>query len=314
MGLGAYQAGAYVVLQSSGIVPRWIAGSSVGAINGALIAGTPPDRNADVLRQFWQEGVWTPRPSGFSFNLAHAQSWLSAIQGRVLGVTGHFRPRGWISSISTFESVYDLTPMRRRLEKMIDFERLNAGEVRFSVATADVETGQLVVFDTQSGPRIEMEHLLASCGFLPEFAPIEIGGRLLGDGGLVANAPIEIVFGKNVDQNHELVIVVDLFSRDGPRPNDLETALERKNDLMFAAQTVRHLEAVCTSLKAPVIYLSYRTSEEEAGPEKTFDFSHQSIERRWNTGSLDMADALTLIATSPDAGLHIIRRNQPPRS
>ena len=47
-----------------------------------------------------------------------------------------------------------------------------------------METGDLVLFDTANGNQIGMDHLLASCGFLPEFAPLEIGGRLLGDGGL----------------------------------------------------------------------------------------------------------------------------------
>ena len=59
-------------------------------------------------------------------------------------------------------------------------ERLNVGQ-------------PTVIFDTANGERIELDHLMATCGFLPEFAPVEIGGRLLGDGGFSANAPIEPV-------------------------------------------------------------------------------------------------------------------------
>jgi predicted acylesterase/phospholipase RssA len=40
---------------------------------------------------------------------------------------------------------------------------------------------------------VEINHVLASCGFRPEFAPAEIGGRLLGEGGLSTIAPIEPV-------------------------------------------------------------------------------------------------------------------------
>ena len=90
-----------------------------------------------------------------------------------------------------FRSLYDLAPMKDRLERLVDFRRLNSGEVGFTVAATDIETGELVVFNPAKGDEISIDHLLASCGFLPEFAPVEIGGRLLGDGGLSANAPIE---------------------------------------------------------------------------------------------------------------------------
>ena len=41
------------------------------------------------------------------------------------------------------------------------------------------------------GARIAPEHLVASCGYLPDFPPLDIEGRLLGDGGLVSNTPVD---------------------------------------------------------------------------------------------------------------------------
>ena len=52
--LGAYQAGVYATLADGGYEPDWIAGVSIGAINGALIAGNPPERRTERLRQFWE--------------------------------------------------------------------------------------------------------------------------------------------------------------------------------------------------------------------------------------------------------------------
>src|SRR5271165_3731064 len=52
--LGAYQAGVYEALEEAGIHPNWVAGISVGAINAALIAGNPPDKRIDRLREFWE--------------------------------------------------------------------------------------------------------------------------------------------------------------------------------------------------------------------------------------------------------------------
>src|SRR5206468_9308215 len=45
--LGAYQAGVFEALQAQGIAPDWLVGTSIGAINAALIAGNPPPRRLD---------------------------------------------------------------------------------------------------------------------------------------------------------------------------------------------------------------------------------------------------------------------------
>jgi NTE family protein len=84
-----------------------------------------------------------------------------------------------------------------------------------------------------------MDHLLASCGFLPEFAPVEIEDRLLADGGLSWNAPFDPILDE-IDGDL-MVYVVDLYARDGRRPQSLEAALERKSDLLFGNQTVLRL-------------------------------------------------------------------------
>jgi predicted acylesterase/phospholipase RssA len=197
IGLGAYQAGAYEALHREGRLSlKWLAGSSVGAVNAALIAGSRAGDRIETLRRFWNDGdLWSPlSPAGeWSGELRHLQNWFSAVRTRLFGAAGHFRPRLSLNPMKRFESLYDLTPMRTRLEKLVDFGRLNDGSMRMSIAATDIETGELVVFDTGEGAHIDIEHLLASCGYLPEFAPVEIDGRLLGDGGLYATAPVEIV-------------------------------------------------------------------------------------------------------------------------
>ena len=53
--LGAYQGGVYEALAEANIHPDWIAGISIGAINGAIIAGNPPHSRVDRLREFWTQ-------------------------------------------------------------------------------------------------------------------------------------------------------------------------------------------------------------------------------------------------------------------
>ena len=51
--LGAYQGGVYEALAEADIHPDWIAGISIGAINGAIIAGNAPKDRVDRSREFW---------------------------------------------------------------------------------------------------------------------------------------------------------------------------------------------------------------------------------------------------------------------
>ena len=53
--LGAYQAGAYAALEKTGVRPNWIAGSGIGAVNAAIIAGNLPHQRVLHLRRFWQQ-------------------------------------------------------------------------------------------------------------------------------------------------------------------------------------------------------------------------------------------------------------------
>ena len=100
--LGAYQAGVYEALAEAKIHPDWVAGISIGAINGALIAGNAPEVRVDKLRAFW-EGV-TTKPwwcwSGQSNTLLPesdaARQWLNQLSAgfaMVGGASGFFTPR-----------------------------------------------------------------------------------------------------------------------------------------------------------------------------------------------------------------------------
>ena len=57
--LGAYQVGVYEALHGAGIEPEWVIGTSIGAINAALIAGNPIEQRMDRLNAFWHH-VETP--------------------------------------------------------------------------------------------------------------------------------------------------------------------------------------------------------------------------------------------------------------
>jgi len=51
--LGAYGAGAYEAMHARGYLPDLISGASIGAVNGAIIAGSVAERRVDKLLEFW---------------------------------------------------------------------------------------------------------------------------------------------------------------------------------------------------------------------------------------------------------------------
>src|SRR6266536_1972637 len=93
--LGAYQAGVFEGMTEAGYLPDWITGVSMGAINGALIAGNPPKQRIARLRAFWDRvssGISLAVPPFFSA-LHQKFANASATLGSVVGVPGFFVPR-----------------------------------------------------------------------------------------------------------------------------------------------------------------------------------------------------------------------------
>src|SRR4051794_19215530 len=85
--LGSYQAGVYQALHEAGIEPDWIIGTSIGAINAALIAGNEPQHRLARLREFWkrmeQSPIWNLRTvfPGFNEKLAYWSTVTNGIPG-----------------------------------------------------------------------------------------------------------------------------------------------------------------------------------------------------------------------------------------
>ncbi len=348
--LGAYEAGAYAALQDDGgPLPDWVLGSSIGAVAAAIIAGNAPEHRIDRLRQFWQAATTDPTPAAsFWFGVPDAGVWrqahnqASVLETLFFGRPGIFRPRlspGPRAGVGDVSALYDLAPLRAQLVKLIDFDRLNRGNVRLSLCTTDVVSGERVVFDTGRGTRVGPEHVVASCALLPLFAPVEIEGRLLGDGGLASNAPLDLLDDPAFDG--ALCFVIDLFALEGSRPHTLGASLSRATDLAFGNQTRRlgegqereqrlraaigrlgemlppelcHRPDIAALLaegrrrQTEMHYLSYRAGLDEAGPAKVFDFSRATLADRWRAGEDAMRAVLRTLGPAgqgPGAGVSV---------
>ena len=341
--LGAYQAGVLARLTEAGAPPDWIAATSIGAVGAAIYVGNPPETRLKRLDDFWHAAAFSSAlptvPAIFAPWLKSAHALASAAQTHLVGNPGLFRPRLPPSTPSGgVPAIYDNAPLERLLADFIDFERLNAGEIRFTLMAVDVATGREVVFDTAAGDEIGTRHLLAASGLLPDFAPVEIDGRVLGDGGFSQNAPLHLVVRDEATRDRDLALLVaDLFPPDAGLPGTIAAGFEKRIDLLFGCQTRSAIEAaereqhlrrlLATALRkdAPddlrreasrrsvaVTHLCYIPDAAEAGSEKIFDFSAGSIRRRIRRGERDAEAALATYGNvDPDRPFTLRRVGSP---
>jgi NTE family protein len=133
-------------------------------------------------------------------------------------------------------------------------------------------------------------------GFTASLVVMEVGGQLLGDGGLAVNAPFKPVLDE-AEGTSEPVFILDLFARDGRRPTGLELALARKNAMVFGHQTWAWLQAYhrywerLPATSADLLPELFR-AERRSGARAPYDFSLSSAQNRWRAGRLDIEEGL----------------------
>ena len=329
--LGAYQAGVFESLAQVYREPTWVAGISIGAINAALIAGNAAAHRVSRLREFWElVSSALPTPLIGASTSAAAREALNesqASQVMLFGVPGFFKPRfppAPFQPAGTLEAIsyYDTSPLAATLERLVDFDRINAGAVRLSVGAVNVRTGNFEYFDSTK-QTIDARHIMASGALPPGFAPVEIDGQHYWDGGLVSNTPLQHV----LDQPGTLrrvVFQVDLFAAHGALPKTLGEVTEREKDIRFSSRTrlntsnemdrqviaqaaqrliaklppalrndpdVRALSRVRCESAVDVVHLIYRSKHYES-QSKDYEFSRLSMQEHWDAGRADMAHTL----------------------
>jgi NTE family protein len=327
--LGSYQAGVYQALAEADLQPDWVAGISIGAINSALIAGNPPAERVARLREFWESVSSSPLglPYFKSIELDDESNRRIVNRMRALNIlffgAPHFffprlpSPAVWPSREVAKASYYDTAPLRATLTRLVDFDRINNGEMRFSVGAVDVCSGNFSYFDSTTH-RIGIEHVMASGSLPPGFAATEIDGRHFWDGGLISNTPLQWVL-EDEHRRDTLAFQVDLWNARGEAPENLIQVEVRHKEIIYSSrnraatdqyQRVQKLRVAVAHLlrKLPVelqqseeakllathaddkvcniVHLIYRAKAYE-GIAKDFEFSRRSMEEHWDSGYRD---------------------------
>jgi len=328
--LGSYQAGAFEALCRSGFEPEWVAGISIGAINAAIIAGNDNDKRVDRLKEFWEmvssPVSWNPVVKGDKSRSVFNET--SAAIIATFGVPGFFTPRIppaplWPQGSPQALSYYDTAPLKKTLERLVDFDRINDLKCRFSVGAVGVTSGNFRYFDNvefkRLGKKIGPEHIMASGALPPGFPAVLIDGEYYWDGGIASNTPLDFVLDAEADRDL-LIFQVDLFSARGDLPETLLEAAEREKDIRFSSRTrmntdknrqihnarkavralisklpenlrddpsVAFLRDAARENTVTVVHLIYKSKNYESSS-KDYDFSHVGMVEHWNAGVRDV--------------------------
>jgi NTE family protein len=287
--LGAYQAGAYSALENGGVRPNWIAGTAIGAVNAAIIAGNLPHERSLRLRQFWQE---LSRRAG-------------AANGSRLGQYA----RRWAERYSIRWPLAYATPviapgeLREMVCDVVDFERVNSGSVRVVLGAVNLATGAETFFDNDRHV-LTIDHVLASSA-LPGMAPVTIGHQTYG-GVAVSVAALD-----KARPTDTLCFVIDGYD---PAPGTNGgisrsvreiAALRRNHDLrrmigllgerlppaQRAEADIRKCLGEASQATMTILHLVHEGNSAGLAA-KTADFSVASLRRRWQAGEADVQASL----------------------
>ncbi len=324
--LGAYQAGVYQAMHEAGFEPDWVIGTSIGAINAALIAGNTPENRVIRLREFWRRmdrGLVSDFMSQMPFMGAAAANFMTMAQG----LRGFFSPNplafaGMNMPLGAERAAfYSTAELEKNLSELVDFDLVAEVKPRLTVGAANVRTSEMRYFDSRD-EQLSVKHVMASGALPPAFPAVRIGEELYWDGGILSNTPVEAVF-DDTNRKSSLIFAVHIWNPNGAEPTTLNQVFHRQKDLQYSSRAANHIrrQQQLHQLRHVVAQLGRAIPESERTPEirammkhgclvrmhvvrllapavdgenhaKDIDFSSSGIRARWDAGYAETARVL----------------------
>lgn len=242
--LGAYECGVYKTLSRMGIKFDVVAGTSIGAVNAAVIVGAKNNDPAKELENFWLSVAENITPSFIPDNIRPS---LSVIYGSIYGNRNVFEPK-WIFPYEalyywlTSPYIYDVLPLENILNKFIDFKKINdineqSYIPRLIITATDIQNSESVTFDS-ANKNIDLEQIIACIGYpFYGISWTKKGRRYLWDGSLQSNTPLREVIDASPHNNKD-VYIVNLFPRKHhDLPSNMFESWHRARDIIHTDKT-----------------------------------------------------------------------------
>ncbi|MEO8671570.1 MAG: patatin-like phospholipase family protein [Tahibacter sp.] len=239
--LGAYQVGVYQAMHEAGMEPDWVIGTSIGAINAAIIAGNAPDRRLERLHDFWDQVEHRGHHAAWATLGGGIANWLTVTGG----IASFFKPQpqAWWSPHAALgvdkAAYYSTEPLMKTLASLVDVERLSANAPRLTVGAVNVRTGLMRYFDSRD-ETIQLSHVLASGALPPAFPAVRIDGDPYWDGGIYSNTPIEAVLDDR-QRRDSVIFAINVWQSEGVEPNSIWQVMNRQKDIQFSSRADSHI-------------------------------------------------------------------------
>ncbi|MGN6348804.1 MAG: patatin-like phospholipase family protein [Candidatus Nitrosocosmicus sp.] len=274
--LGSFACGVFKALVKQKIRIDIVAGTSIGAVNAAIIAGSKTDTPEKDLEDFWLEisesnmqiipDLWMYEWDSYNKEYLFKKISSSSANAAIFGVPKMFVPRWqWWNSPSLIKKadeenyfnpknwtfLYDHSPLEKTLDKYIDYKKLNLAAkqeekpdvLRLIITAVNVMTGKPLVFDnTQT--EIKAKHILASAGYpIYGFPWVKIDENTYGwDGSLLSNTPIrEVIYVS--PRNDKNVFIVENYPQKIDRlPSNMIEVINRYKDILFCDKDMYNIQ------------------------------------------------------------------------
>ena len=268
--LGAFACGVYKILYKKNIKFDIVGGTSIGGINGAIIAGSKNDNPVKDLEDFWMElaeSSYTIIPDITTLDYDDESKGIglktipsASLNATIYGVPKMFIPR-WLQTTNisgkslldkqqlpwNWTYIYDNFPLGKTLQKYIDFKKLSpeiksssssssntTKTVRLIVTAVNVLNAEALIFDSFK-MQIQLKHLLASVGYPNYGFPwVEVEDGVYGwDGALLSNTPMREVLLQSPSYDKNIFIIENYAREINELPSDMTEVQARIKDILY---------------------------------------------------------------------------------
>ncbi|HKG42489.1 MAG TPA: patatin-like phospholipase family protein, partial [Nitrososphaeraceae archaeon] len=278
--LGAFACGVFKALVKKKIRIDIAAGTSIGAVNAAIIVGSKGDHPEKDLEDFWMEiAESNPMLLSDTFTFEYdttARRYITkkissaSANAAIFGVPKMFVPRwqsswNWEKNASLLKEekglqyfdprswtyIYDHSPLAKTLDKYIDYKKLNLAATQedlpsvlhLIITAVDVMTSKPLVFDNTK-IEITAKHILASSGYpIYGFPWIEVeDGVYAWDGSLLSNTPVREVISVSPRNDKNIFIVENYPRKIHTLPSNMAEVESRAKDIIFCDKNMDNIK------------------------------------------------------------------------
>lgn len=193
---GAYQIGAWKALKEAGVRIRAVAGTSVGALNGALICMG----DLEQAEKLWKTIAYSK-----------VMDVSDELMGKLFDKE-RMKSEDWRSTLKDIFKVLaeggaDIAPLRRLLEENVDEERIRNSPVELYCCTYSVTDRRELDVDMKTVPEGQMQDMLLASSYLPVFKNEKLHGKTYMDGGVTNVLPVNAL----LERGYENLILIRIF-------------------------------------------------------------------------------------------------------